>query len=85
MYYCNLCIYRRGHVSSSDFHIGNDHVMADLFEDFICKFSKFFLKCGFEPQHLSRLHSHIFLREHLDSIQRSVLAGAVELNQKPPA
>lgn len=44
MYNCNLWIYRRNHgnkcVSSSDFYIGNDNVMADLFEDFICKFLK---------------------------------------------
>lgn len=72
-------------VSSSDFYIGNDNVMVDLFEDFICKFSKCLLKCGFESQHLSRLHSHIFPREHLDSIQKSVLAGAMGPNQKSPA
>lgn len=89
MYNCNLWFYRRDHgnkcVSSSDFYIGNDNVMADLMEDFICKFSKYLLKWGFESQHLSRLHSHIFPREHLDSIQKSVLPWVVDPNQKSPA
>lgn len=86
MYNCKLWIYKRDHgnkcISSSDCYIGNDNVMADLMEDFICKFSKYLLKCGFESQHLSRLHSHIFPREHLDLIQKSVLAGAVNPNKK---
>lgn len=86
MYNCKLRIYRWDHgnkcISSSDCYIGNDNVMADLMEDFICKFSKYLLKCGFESQHLSRLQSHIFPREHLDLIQKSVLAGAVNPNKK---
>lgn len=86
MYNCNLWIYRRNHgnecVSSSDFYIGNDNVIADLFEDFTCKFPKCFIKCGFEPQNLSRLHPHIFPREHLDSIQKTVFAGALGPHQK---
>lgn len=63
----------------------NDNVMADIFEDFICKFSKCLLKCGLESQHLSRLHSYTFPREHLDSIQKSVFAGAVGANKKSSA
>lgn len=59
--------------------------MADIFEDFICKFSKWLLKCGLESQHLSRLHSHTFPREHFDSIQKSVFVGAVGANQKSSA
>lgn len=79
---CNFWIYKRDHgnkcVSSKDFYMGNDNVMADLLEGFICKFSKCLIKWGFQFQHLSRLHSHVFRREHLDSVQKTVFAGAVD-------
>lgn len=88
-YNCNLWICKRKYenkcVSSSEFYVENDNVMADIPEDFICKFSKCLIKCGLESQHLSRLHSHIFPREHLDPIQKSVFAGAVGPNKKSSA
>lgn len=57
--------------------------MADLMEVLYVNFQNTFSNGDLNLNTLSRLHSHIFPREHLDSIQKSVLPGVVDPNQNP--